>query len=140
MVVLVQHLQVNLLVELLSMEIKVMDTEGKVEVRDLMQMRLVMVLLEGVLVVAQIAIQAGESYRGVVAATWEVAMVMLMGIQDMETQHGNLIHHRLLEIMELRQMVLMVGKLAMVVDMVLSPDKPSSSSSDYISLPLVHHL
>ncbi len=67
-------------------------------------------------------------------------MVMLMGIQDMETQHGNLIHHRLLEIMELRQMVLMVGKLAMVVDMVLSPDKPSSSSSDYISLPLVHHL
>ncbi|CBI23698.3 unnamed protein product, partial [Vitis vinifera] len=108
-VVLVQHLQVNLLAELLGMEIKVMDMEGMVEVRDLTQIQLVM------------------SYRGVVVATWEVAMVMLMGIQDMEMQHGNLIHHRLLEIMELRQMVLMVGKLAMVVDIVLSPDKPSSS-------------
>lgn len=139
-VVLVQHLQVNLLAELLGMEIKVMDMEGMVEVRDLTQIQLVMVLLEGVLVVVQIAMLVGESYRGVVVATWEVAMVMLMGIQDMEMHHGNLIHHRLLEIMELRQMVLMVGKLAMVVDIVLSPDKPSSSSFVNISFQPVHHL
>ena len=33
----------------------------------------------------------------------------------MEMHHGNMIHNRLLEIMEFRQMVLMVGKLAMVV-------------------------
>lgn len=48
--------------------------------------------------------------------------------EECEMQHGNLVHHRFLEIMELRLMALMVGKLAMMVDMMLSPDKPSSSN------------
>lgn len=37
-----------MLVKLLGLQIKVIDTEGMVEVRDLTKIRLVMVLLEGI--------------------------------------------------------------------------------------------
>ena len=42
-------------------------------------------------------------------------MVILIGVQSMEMQHGNLIHPRLLEVMEHKQMFLMIVKLVMVV-------------------------
>lgn len=44
-------------------------------------------------------------------ATWVLAHLGM--------QHGNLIHHRFLEIMELRLVVVIVGKLATMVDRVL---------------------
>ena len=48
-----------MLVELLDLQIKVMDMEGMMEVRDLTKIQLVMVSLE----VVQIAILVGKSYR-----------------------------------------------------------------------------
>ena len=47
------------LVELLDLQIKVMDMEGMVEIRDLTKILLVMVLLE----VVQIEILVGKTYR-----------------------------------------------------------------------------
>lgn len=62
--------------------------------------------------------------------TSEVAMVTQMEMQVMEILVGET-HHKLLQIMVVRLMALMVGKLAMVVGIaVLRHDKPSSSNFD----------
>lgn len=69
--------------------------------------------------IVMLVTRVGENYKGVVAVTWEVAMVMPMEIQGMETQHGDLIHHKPLVIMGLKEMV--------TVDTVVHPDKPNNS-------------
>ena len=132
-VVLVQHLLVNLQAELLGMGIKGMGMGIKVmqEVMGLMVMQVDMVLLVGVVGVSQIVVLVlvVESFKGMlVVVTWEVATVMLTEIQGMEMQHGDLTHHRLLEIMVHRQMVLIVDRLVMVGPMaVVRSDNLSSS-------------
>lgn len=77
--------------------------------------------------IVMLVTRVGENYKGVVAVTWEVAMVMPMEIQGMEMQHGDLIRHKPLVIMGLKEMVLMEAKLVTVVDMVVLPDKPNNS-------------
>lgn len=122
-VVLVQRLLVILLVVELDMAIKVMGMLDMVEVKDLMEIRAGMVLLEGALEVLQTVVLV-EKCRQALVATWEVVMVM----QGMEMQHGDWTHHKLLEIMVLSRTVLMVGRLVMVVVMVVDrPAKPSSN-------------
>jgi hypothetical protein len=139
---LVQQLQVNLLVQLLDMGIKVMGmvvmAAGMVEVIILMGIQVYMVLLEGVLGVLQIVmlvVRVVVSCKVVVAvaAIWAAAMGMQMEILVMEMQHGDLNRLKHLVIMGLLKE--MVAKLVMVVAMVvLSLDKPNSSNFDsYIS-------
>jgi hypothetical protein len=139
---LVQQLQVNLLVQLLDMGIKVMGmvvmAAGMVEVIILMGIQVYMVLLAGVLGVLQIVmlvVRVVVSCKVVVAvaAIWAAAMGMQMEILVMEMQHGDLNRLKHLVIMGLLKE--MVAKLVMVVAMVvLSLDKPNSSNFDsYIS-------
>jgi hypothetical protein len=139
---LVQQLQVNLLVQLLDMGIKVMGmvvmAAGMVEVIILMGIQVYMVLLEGVLGVLQIVmlvVRVVVSCKVVVAvaAIWAVAMGMRMEILVMEMQHGD--QNRLKHLVIMGLLREMVAKLVMVVAMVvLSLDKPNSSNFDsYIS-------
>jgi hypothetical protein len=139
---LVQQLQVNLLVQLLDMGIKVMGmvvmAAGMVQVIILMGIQVYMVLLEGVLGVLQIVmlvVRVVVSCKVVVAvaAIWAAAMGMQMEILVMEMQHGDL--NRLKHPVIMGLLREMVAKLVMVVAMVvLSLDKPNSSNFDsYIS-------
>jgi len=126
---LVLHLLVNHLVQRLGMERKVMVMVGTVEVMRPMQIRLVMVLLEGVQGVSQITMLVAQvGSKVVVVAMLGVAMAIQMEIQVMEMLVGDLIHPRLQETMVVRQMV---DKLVMVVGMaVLRHDNPNSSNFD----------
>jgi hypothetical protein len=139
---LVQQLQVNLLVQLLDMGIKVMGmvvmAAGMVEVIILMGIQVYMVLLAGVLGVLQIVmlvVRVVVNCKVVVAvaAIWAVAMGMQMEILVMEMQHGD--QNRLKHLVIMGLLREMVAKLVMVVAMVvLSLDKPNSSNFDsYIS-------
>jgi hypothetical protein len=139
---LVQQLQVNLLVQLLDMGIKVMGmvvmAAGMVEVIILMGIQVYMVLLAGVLGALQIVmlvVRVVVNCKVVVAvaAIWAAAMGMQMEILVMEMQHGDL--NRLKHPVIMGLLREMVAKLVMVVAMVvLSLDKPNSSNFDsYIS-------
>jgi hypothetical protein len=139
---LVQQLQVNLLVQLLDMGIKVMGmvvmAAGMVEVIILMGIQVYMVLLAGVLGALQIVmlvVRVVVNCKVVVAvaAIWAAAMGMQMEILVMEMQHGD--QNRLKHLVIMGLLREMVAKLVMVVAMVvLSLDKPNSSNFDsYIS-------
>ena len=53
-------------------------------------------------------------------------MVILMGVQGMERPHRNMIHHRLLGNMELRQMVLILGPQDfLMVNLLKASTKPT---------------
>ena len=135
---LVQHPQVNLPVELLGMETKIMPVAI---LTGFMAIKLRMVLLEVVLGVSQIAmlLLVGEICKAVVGAIWEVAMVIPMGIQGMEVKDGDLILLKLLEVMEVREMDLMVDQLGMVVGTVV-PLLDRLNSSDFDDLILFRTL
>lgn len=130
-VVLDLHLLVNLLVQRLGTELKVMVMVGTVEVMHPMEIHLRMVQLEGVLGVSQITmLVVPVGSKVVVVDTSEVAMATQMEMQVMEILVGEQTHHKLLETMVVRLMALMAGKLAMVGIAVLRHDKPSSSNFD----------
>ena len=135
---LVQHPQVNLPVELLGMETKIMPVAI---LTGFMAVKLCMVLLEVVLGVSQIAmlllvvVLVGASCKAVVGAIWEVAMVMPTGILGMEVKDGDLILLKLLEVMEVREMDLMADQLGMVVGTVVPLlDRLNSSDLDDLIL------
>ena len=94
---------------------------------DLMETRLHMGLLVAVQEVLQTAVEMVlEIYKQV---TWEVAMVMVLGIQGIEMQDGGLTLHKLLGTMEPSQMDLMVAKLGTVEAMVVQRlGKPNNSN------------
>lgn len=73
-------------------------------------------------------------------ATWEVAMVTLLGVQGVKMPHENMIYHKPLENLELRQTVLMVGKMAMVGNTMFNYDEPNNTTDPYkaVSLPWAH--
>lgn len=132
---LVLHPQVNLQVGLLGMEAKVMGMVGMVDRMGLMQIKLLMVLLVVVLEVSPIVmlLPVGGRCKAVVVPIGEVvAMEMPMGLRDMEIKDG-MILLQLLEVMELRQMGLMVAQLDMVVGMAV-PRLDRLNSSDFDDL------
>jgi len=132
---LVLHPQVNLRVGLLGMEAKVMCMVGMVDRTGLMQIKLLMVLLVVVLEVSPIVmlLPVGGRCKAVVVPIGEVvATEMPMGLRDMEIKDG-MILLQLLEVMELRQMGLMVAQLDMVVGMAV-PRLDRLNSSDFDDL------
>lgn len=132
---LVLHPQVNLQVGLLGMEAKVMGMVGMVDRMGLMQIKLLTVLLVVVLEVSPIVmlLPVGGRCKAVVVPIGEVvAMEMPMGLRDMEIKDG-MILLQLLEVMELRQMGLMVAQLDMVVGMAV-PRLDRLNSSDFEDL------